>query len=119
MPTITQPDDMADDALGPQDVSDAAMLAIVRALTNGKPAPDGRPGHIAYGNAQAVAFFLENAPDGALADEPVKPAVPRQNLSGAPLKGHSPVPPPKISAAPLKGHTDPEPMETYQARRRA
>jgi hypothetical protein len=64
MPTLTPPPD----TLSPEDVNDAAALAIVRALTNGQPGPDGRPRH-AVGDAHAISHFLATAPDGALADE--------------------------------------------------
>jgi hypothetical protein len=68
MPTLTPPPD----TLTPADVNDAATLAIVRALTSGKPGPDGRPGHMAVGDAHAISHFLATAPDGALADDQAK-----------------------------------------------
>ena len=81
-----------------QEMHEAALSSILNALTRGQPGPDGRPSPKAVGEAQAIAHWLETAPDGALADvhdedgsdgaeapkKPVRPVI-QPETTGGPL----------------------------------
>ena len=81
-----------------QEMHEAALSSILNALTRGQPGPDGRPSPRAVGEAQAIAHWLETAPDGALADvhdedgsdgaeapkKPVRPVI-QPETTGGPL----------------------------------